>query len=172
MAQRGSHPTRRRGGRSPAGGARRWLGRGLALALLASGAALALPPGLPEALDDYPTWLRINIDKVLENPSGAHPQPKDVYVSLGADELLGGDGDYRLPFPEGTRFVKERFDPGALQVDRVYLMTKRDGAWVYAFYDRTPEGAFSGQELGTENFCASCHAGADSDFVFTRFARR
>ena len=143
----------------------------LALTLVA-GVALALAPGLPDTLDGYWTWTRLNVDRVLENPSGAHPQPKDVYLSLSSAERLDGDA-LRLPFPDGTRVVKERGDPDELLVDRIYLMEKVDGRWLYSFYDRQADGGFGGQELGADNFCSGCHAGAsDTDFVFTEYQRR
>ena len=141
--------------------------------LLLLGSAVAIAPGLPEAIDGYLTWTRLNADPVLENPSGAHPQPKDVYINLETDDLLVDGDAYALPFPDGTLLIKERNDPDALLVDRVYLMAKRGGAWSYSFYDRQSDGSFAGQELGTENFCSACHQGAAAtDFVFTRYQRR
>jgi hypothetical protein len=143
----------------------------LALTLV-TGVALALSPGLPDTLDDYWSWTRLNVDRVLENPSGAHPQPKDVYISLEGDALLDGDA-LRLPFPDGTLVVKERGDPDTLVVDRIYLMERVDGRWLYSFYDRQADGGFSGQQLGADNFCSGCHAGAaETDFVFTEYQRR
>lgn len=145
----------------------------LLLALALGGIALAIAPGLPEAIDGYWSWTRLNIDRVFDNPSGAHPQPKDIYISLAGSDLLSADGTMRLPFPDGTRIVKERGDPEALRVDRVYLMEKVDGAWNYSFYDLQADGGFSGQQLGSDNFCSGCHLGAaDTDFVFTTYRRR
>lgn len=140
--------------------------------LLCCGVALALAPGLPDAIDGYWNWTRLNIDRVLENPSGAHPQPKDVYISLAGSELLDESGELRLPYPDGTRIVKERSDPEALLVDRIYLMEKSGGTWLYSFYDRQADGGFSGQQLGSDNFCSGCHVGADGDFVYTPYERR
>lgn len=143
------------------------------LTLLLTCGALALAPGLPDAIDNYWSWTRLNLERVLDNPSGAHPQPKDVYVSLAGSDLLDAAGTLRLPFPDGTRIVKERSDPEALQVDRIYLMEKIDGSWSYSFFDRQPDGSFSGQQLGSDNFCSGCHLGAsDSDYVFTPYQRR
>ncbi len=141
--------------------------------LLLFGFALAIAPGLPEALDNYYSWTRLNADKVLDNPSGAHPQPKDVYVNLDTDTLLEDGNNFALPFPDGTLVIKERNDAEQLLVDRIYLMEKRDGVWHYSFFDRQPDGSFSGREMGSENFCSNCHQGAaDTDFVFTRYQLR
>ena len=145
----------------------------MTIALGVAGLAFALAPGLPNLIEGYFGWTRLNADTVLDNPSGAHPQPKDVYINLSPEVLLAEDGSYNTPFADGTLVIKERNDAERLMVDRIYLMEKRGGVWHYSFYDRQPDGGFSGQELGTENFCSGCHAeAADSDFVFTRYQRR
>lgn len=147
--------------------------RTVAFGLVLMGGALVLAQGVPAALDGYMTWLRLNADTVTENPSGAHPQPKNVYVNLEPSELLAPDGSFVAPFPDGTIVVKERLDPEALWVDRIYVMEKVEGAWSYGFYDRTADGTFAGQDLGTDNFCSGCHQGASgTDFVFTTYDRR
>lgn len=135
--------------------------------------AMAQPAGVPGAIADYWEWTRLNIDRVNENPSGAHPQPKDIYVNLAVADLIGADGAPITPFPEGTIIVKERNDANRLLVDRLYTMEKTDGDWIYAFYDRQADGSFVGQSFGAApNLCAGCHEAADTDFVFTQFERR
>jgi hypothetical protein len=147
--------------------------KGVLLALTLGGLALALVPGLPEALDNYQGWTRLNPNRVTENPSGAHPASKDIYINLEPDAFLGADGSYRLPFADGTRIVKERSDTARLLVARLYLMEKEAGRWRYGVFDRREDGSFVGQDLGTNNFCHACHGGAsERDFVFTEYARR
>lgn len=137
------------------------------------GVAVALAPGLPVSITDYPNWTRLNIDRVTANPTGAHPQSKDVYVNLDVDVLLDDGGGYALPFPDGTVLVKERNDIVRLLADRLYVMEKQGARWEYAFYDRQADGSFGASELGADNFCHGCHTGARAtDFVFTPFERR
>jgi hypothetical protein len=148
----------------------------LTASLALFGLALALAPGLPETLEGYQNWTRLNVNRVTDNPSGAHPQSKDIYVNLGADEidaLIHEDGSFQIPFPDGSVLVKERNDVGRLLVDRVYVMEKIEGRWHYSVFDRQEDGGFTGQSLGADNFCQACHAGAQaSDFVFTEYERR
>lgn len=145
----------------------------LGLAVIATTVSVAQPTGLPDSITDYWGWTRLNINRFDDNPSGAHPQPKDVYINLSPADFLAADGTTRLPFPDGTVVVKERNDPKELLVDRLYVMERIDGAWNYSFYDRESGSTFGGRELGTDNFCANCHQGAEEDdYVFTRFQRR
>ncbi len=143
--------------------------------LMVTGLAFAVTPGLPEVLDDYYSWTRLNINKVIDNPSGVHPPAKDIYVNLDhmTLSLLAREGGGWNPFPDGALVLKERNDPESRMVDRLYLMEKRDGVWHYSLYDRQPDGGFAGQDLGTENMCSGCHAGAaDNDFVFNLYQSR
>jgi len=141
-------------------------------AALATTVAIAQPSGLPDVITDYWSWSRLNIDRFTDNLTGAHPQPKDVYINLDPNDFRA-DGQTILPFPDGTVVVKERNDADELLVDRLYVMEKVAGAWAYSVYDREGTSAFSGRELGTDNFCSSCHEGvADEDYVFTRFETR
>jgi hypothetical protein len=141
--------------------------------VIATTVSLAQPAGLPVSIADYWSWIRLNINRYTDNPTGAHPQPKDVYINLNPADFLAGDGTTKLPFTDGTVVVKERNDPDELLVDRLYMMEKIDGAWNYSFFDRQSSSTFDGQELGTDNFCANCHQGAEQDdFVFTQFQTR
>lgn len=145
----------------------------LGAVVAATTVSLAQPNGLPGAMNEYWSWDRLNINRYTDNPTGAHPQPKDVYINLDPADFLADDGTTKLPFPDGTVVVKERNDPDALFVDRLYMMEKIDGTWNYSFYDRQSDTAFDGQELGTDNFCANCHQGAEQDdFVFTQYQTR
>lgn len=143
------------------------------LTALLVGMVLASAPGLPEALAGYQNWTRLNIDRVTENPTGAHPQSKDIYVNLEIDALVFDDGSFQLPFADETFIIKERNDIARLLADRLYVMEKREGQWQYSFYDRQADGSFSAQVLGTDNFCHDCHTGAEAtDYVFTRYRQR
>ena len=145
----------------------------LGAAVIATTVSLAQPAGLPGSITDYWGWTRLNINRYTDNPSGAHPQPKDVYINLNPTDFLAADGTTKLPFPDATVVIKERNDPEELLVDRLYMMEKIDGVWNYSFYDRQDRGTFVGRELGTANFCANCHQGAEeNDFVFTQFQTR
>ncbi len=145
----------------------------LGAAVLATSVAVAQPTGLPGSINDYWSWARLNIDRFADNFSGAHPQPKDVYINLDPADFVNDDGTMKLPFPDGTVVIKERNDADELLVDRLYVMEKASGIWSYSFFDRQSTTAFGGQELGIENFCSSCHQqAADDDFVFTRFETR
>jgi len=150
--------------------------KALPLALVGAVAAplvLAQPAGVPDEIADYWDWTRLNIDRFTENTTGAHPQPKDVYVNLEPADLVDAAGAAIVPFPDGTIIVKERNDRDALLVDRLYTMEKVDGTWIYAFYDRQGDGSFSGRSFGAApNLCADCHQAAEADFVFTPFERR
>jgi hypothetical protein len=144
----------------------------ISFALVAS-IALAVAPGLPANLEGYQNWIRLNIDRVTEDPSGAHPPSKDVYINLAPEDFLAQNGSFDLPFPEGTLVIKERNDTTRLLVDRIYVMEKVEGAWEYSFFDREDDGSFTAQMLGADNFCRECHAGAkDTDYVFTSYQTR
>ena len=135
--------------------------------------ALAQPAGVPAAVADYWSWTRLNIDRFTENTTGAHPQPKDVYINLEPADFVGLDGVAATPFPEGTVIVKERNDPDELLVDRLYVMEKTDGTWLYSFYDRQPDGTFTGQSFSAApNLCSNCHQAAPTDYVFVQYQRR
>lgn len=134
--------------------------------------ALAQPAGLPDSIRDYWSWTRLNLQVITANETGAHPQPKDVYINLDTSEFIGASGMTITPFPSGTIVVKERFDPETLMVDRLYMMEKVDGAWIYRFFDRQPDGTFAGQDLGADNFCRACHQNAPTDYVFVEYQRR
>jgi hypothetical protein len=141
--------------------------------MIATTVSLAQPTGLPGSMADYWSWIRLNINRYTDNPTGAHPQPKDVYINRDPADFLAADGSTILPFADGTVVIKERNDPDTLSVDRLYMMEKINGAWNYSFYDRQSGEAFSGKELGTANFCANCHQDAEQDdFVFTQFQTR
>ena len=150
--------------------------RGTVVALLAgllsATLAVAQPAGLPQAIRDYWSWTRLNADVITTNVTGAHPQPKDVYINLATSAFIGAGGRTITPFPNGTIVVKERRNAGTMMVDRVYMMEKIAGAWTYRFFDRQPDGTFVGQDLGTENFCRNCHRNAETDFVFIQYERR
>jgi hypothetical protein len=144
-----------------------------AAALVAIPLALAQPAGVPAAVANYWSWTRLNIDRFTDNTTGAHPQPKDVYINLEPADFLGPDGVAATPFPEGTVIVKERNDPDELLVDRLYVMEKADGTWLYSFYDRQADGAFVGQGFGAApNLCSNCHQAAPTDYVFVQYQRR
>jgi hypothetical protein len=144
-----------------------------AAGLVAIPLALAQPAGIPAAIADYWSWTRLNIDRFTENTTGAHPQPKDVYINLDPADFLGADGVAATPFPEGTIIVKERNDPDELLVDRLYVMEKADGTWLYSFYDRQADGTFAGQSFGAApNLCSDCHQAAPTDFVFVQYQHR
>src|SRR5687768_1940983 len=98
--------------------------------------ALAQPAGLPDSIRDYWSWIRLNLQVITANETGAHPQPKDVYINLDTSDFIGAGGMTITPFPNGTIVVKERFDPETLMVDRLYMMEKTGGAWTYRFFDR------------------------------------
>ena len=135
--------------------------------------AFAQPAGVPAAIADYWSWTRLNIDRYTDNPTGAHPQPKDVYINLDPADFVGADGVAMVPFPEGTIIVKERTDADALLVDRLYVMEKTDNAWLYSFYDRQADGTFTGRDFGAApNLCSDCHQAAPTDFVFVQYERR
>ncbi len=141
--------------------------------LVATTVVVAQPAGVPERIADYWNWTRLNIDRFTDNSTGAHPQPKDVYISLEPTEFIAEGGATVTPFPDGTMIVKERNEPDALLVDRLYLMEKVEGAWVYSFYDRQNDGSFTGQSFGqAPNLCSDCHQGAPTDSVFVQFERR
>ncbi len=138
--------------------------------IVASSIAIAQPAGVPDTIADYWDWTRLNIDRFTENSTGAHPQPKDVYVNLDVADILAAANGV---FPEGTVVVKERNDPDALLVDRLYAMEKVDGSWIYSFYDRQSDGSFAGQSFGAaSNLCSNCHQAAPTDFVFVQLERR
>ncbi len=149
------------------------LGIGIVVAaLVAVPLALAQPAGVPATISDYWSWTRLNIDRSTDNPTGAHPQSKDIYINLDPAEIIGAGGQPNVPYPDGTIVVKERNDGRRLLVDRLYMMEKAGGEWVYRVFDRQADGSFRGQDYGTRNFCRDCHAAAPTDFVFVQFERR
>ena len=143
------------------------------LAIVAVPLAVAQPAGVPSAIADYWSWTRFNIDRFTDNTTGAHPQPKDGYINLDPGDFVGPDGVATVPFPEGTIVVKERNDADELLVDRLYLMQKLDGAWLYSFYNRQADGSFTGRDFGAApNLCSDCHQAAPTDFVFVQYEHR
>ncbi len=142
-------------------------------AVLAAPIALAQPAGVPAEIADYWSWTRLNVDRFTENTTGAHPQPKDVYINLEPADFVGTDGVAMTPFPDGTIIIKERNDADQLLVDRLYMMEKSDGAWIYSVFDRLADGGFSERSFGAApNLCSECHQAAPTDFVFVQFERR
>lgn len=135
--------------------------------------AIAQPAGIPAEIAGYWSWTRLNIDRFMENTTGAHPQPKDVYINLAAEDLVGANGVAVSPFPEGTIIIKERNDADQLLVDRLYMMEKVDGTWIYSFFDRQVDGTFVSRSFGAApNLCSDCHQNAPTDFVFVQYERR
>jgi len=141
--------------------------------LLFAGAVLGQVSSLAENIRNYASWTRVNVNKV--NTAGAHALGKDVYVNLTPDRLLGANGNYKLPFGQGTIFVKERVDPQSLQVTNVWVMQKRSntaGDWAWAAYERKGD-TFQGGALANPAMCVDCHRQASaSDQVFTPWGRR
>lgn len=151
----------------------RHIGLAAAAAILLAPIAMAQPAGVPGEIADYWSWTRLNIDRFTENTTGAHPQPKDVYINLDPTEFVGPDGVAATPFPNGTIVIKERNDAAQLLVDRLYMMEKVDGNWIYSFFDRQADGSFSSRSFGAApNLCSDCHQAAPTDFVFVQFEHR
>ncbi|GIW24374.1 cytochrome P460 family protein [Meiothermus sp.] len=149
---------------------KKWM---MLIGLLFIGVVLAQVTSLAENIRGYASWTRVNVNKI--NTAGAHPLGKDVYVNLAPDRLLGSNGNYRLPFAQGTIFVKERVDPSSLQVTNVWVMQKRSNNasdWAWAAYERKGE-AFQGGALADPAMCVGCHQQASAtDLVFTPWGRR
>lgn len=144
------------------------------LVLMLAGLALrvALAAALPTNLDGYWNWTRLNADKLLTNSAGVHPNPKDVYVNIKADQLVDDAGKFK-PFPDGTIVVKERFDPPIMAVGRVYFMEKVKGEWTWGFYDRQQDGSYKGGKLENAGICINCHTNAKAtEWVFTPYQKR
>ncbi|WP_018466346.1 cytochrome P460 family protein [Calidithermus timidus] len=143
------------------------------LLVLATGMVLAKVAGLPDKLQGYHGWVRVNIGKVTS--AGAHPAAKDVYVNIGLDRLLTADGKYRVPLAAGVIFVKERMDPDTLTVTTLYVMEKksaREGDWEWSVFEREGNG-FKGGVLANPAMCVGCHQEAKaSDWVYTQVAKR
>jgi hypothetical protein len=146
---------------------------GLLILILLVGLVFALTPGLPQGLDGYPNWVRFNLNRVTDNPTGVHPQSKDIYISTDPSEYMNSEGRLSSALPDGTIIVKERNDVEQLLVDRVYVMEKVAGEWAYSFYDRQADSSFTEQTPPSDTFCMSCHQGAaEHDFVYTEFYLR
>lgn len=149
---------------------KKWM---MVLGLLFVGVVVAQVAGLAENIRAYASWTRVNVNKI--NSAGAHPLGKDVYVNLAPDRLLGANGNYNLPFAQGTIFVKERVDPQTLQVTHIWVMQKRSnnaGDWAWAAYERK-DNAFQGGALSNPAMCVDCHRQASAtDQVFTQWGRR
>jgi hypothetical protein len=143
------------------------------LLVLAAGMVLAKIAGLPDKLQGYHGWVRVNIGKVTA--TGAHSAVKDVYVNTSLAGLLAADGKYRVPFASGVIFVKERMDPDTLSVTTLYVMEKKsakEGDWEWSVFEREGNG-FKGGVLANPAMCVGCHQQAkDSDWVYTQVAKR
>ena len=141
--------------------------------IIAASIAMAQPAGVPQSIADYWDWTRLNIGRFTDNTTGAHPQPKDVYINLLPADFTDAAGATITPFPEGTIIIKERNDSNRLLVDRLYMMEKTAGGWSYSFFDRQADGSFAGQSFGLgPNVCSGCHQGAPTDFVFVQYETR
>lgn len=142
----------------------------LLLVLALSGVALA---ALPAPVEGYWNWTRLNVNKILDNATGAHPNPKDVYANLKPEQLADASGKPKLPYPDGTVIVKERFDPQIMAVGRVYYMQKTRGAWSWGVLDRQSNGSYTGGRLGNPALCVNCHTDAKAtDWSFTTYQKR
>ena len=143
---------------------------GLASLVTLLSLVFAIAPGVPEALEEYQNWTRFNIDRITENPTGAHPQSKDVYINVDPSASINEEGRLSEALADGTIIVKERNDTEQLFVDRLYIMEKVNGVWDYSFFDRQQDGSFAKQTPLSDTFCMACHQGAaQHDFVYTVF---
>lgn len=133
--------------------------------------------GLPEGISNYRSWLKVNKNVLIPNPSTGHPGYKDVYINKLKEEILDSEGNYLLPFEEETVIVKEsRKSKGRskkriseLTVMRKSLSNENTGGWDFSMY-KNVRGKFKQQAIDPVTNCFLCHQRAqNTDFVFTKF---
>jgi hypothetical protein len=124
-----------------------------------------LEPGLPEIIEGYQGWPKLNAAPIPPNPDGdAHLGEKEVFAS----EPAGPDGVY----PDRAIIVKEAVRPDADFLGLVAIMRKEQGAdpahndWVFDEYTRSSADA-PFELTAADDVCWSCHMGAaQTDYVW------
>ena len=135
-----------------------------------------LIPGLPEDIDGYRKWTRLN--KKIIKPTSADPHRgfKRVYVNKNKSELIDSNNNLIFPYPDGTIIVKEvrKTRKKKSKISLIAIMHKQagnesTGGWDFIEYSRSSKKSFSPISFSKES-CYSCHQGAsDSDAVWTKF---
>ena len=132
--------------------------------------------GVPEAVHEYKTWLKMNADTIPFEEGDAHQGSKEIYVNMALSDLVA-DGEQQFPFPDGTIIVKEGIAPDTDYIGFIAIMTKTAGAvpdhndWVFEKYSRdSADDDFTllGQGPPNGEGCVGCHVNAaDTDYAFT-----
>lgn len=135
-----------------------------------------LPSGLPEDINSYRKWTRLNKKLIGPKPSDPHRGFKRIYINKLANELTDSSMNLVFPYPEGTIIVKEvrKTKNKKSKIVLVSIMRKQTGnestgGWDFIEFSRNSDSSFSKINFSKES-CYACHQGAsDSDSVWTKF---
>ena len=133
--------------------------------------------GLPEDINGYQKWTRLN-KKIIKPRSGdPHRGFKREYVNRLKNDLVDSTGNLIFPFPEGTIVVKD-VRKTAKKNSRLVLLSimrklpgnETTGGWDFIEYTKSSsDDSFIPINFPKES-CYACHKGAsDSDSVWTKF---
>lgn len=133
--------------------------------------------GLPEEIRNYRSWLKVNKNALVPNPSTGHPGYKDVYINKLKEEILDSEENYLLPFEEEIVIVKEsrkKQTRSKRSIQELTTMRKTNinqetGNWEFKMFTKMGR-SFREVEINPITNCFSCHQRAqNTDFVFTKF---
>lgn len=147
------------------------------LTLLLKAISQNLPSGLPEDINGYNKWTRLNKKIIGPKASDPHKGFKREYINRTKSELADSRKKLIFPFFEGTIVVKEvrATRKKNSRITLVSIMRKlpgneTTGGWDFIEYTRSSsDNSFIPLNFSKES-CYSCHQGAsNTDAVWTRF---
>ncbi len=132
--------------------------------------------GLPEDIDGYNKWIRLNKKIIRPRAGDPHRGFKRVYVNKTKKELVTGK-KLNFPYKDGTIIVKEVRE-ASKQNSKIVLISimrklpgnESTGGWDFIEYTRSSQDDSFIPLQFPQEACYSCHQGAsNSDSVWTKF---
>ena len=136
-----------------------------------------LPLGLPEDINGYKKWTRLNKKVIGPRQADPHHGFKREYVNRLKNEFVNSQGNLIFPYKEGTIVVKEvraTAKPNS-KIVLISIMRKQSGnettgGWDFIEYSRSSSDNSFVPINFPKDSCYACHMGAsDSDSVWTKF---
>lgn len=138
-----------------------------------------LMQGLPNDIDEYRKWTRLNKKIIQPRSADPHRGFKRVYINRLKNELVDSIRNLVFPYKEGTIIVKEvratkktKSKIVLISIMRKLPGNETTGGWDFIEYTRSSsDNSFIPLNFPKES-CYACHQGAsDSDSVWTKFDR-
>ena len=135
-----------------------------------------LPEGLPEDINGYTKWTKLNKRIIKPRSADPHRGFKRIYINQEKNKISDSNKNLIFPYPEGTIIVKEvrqtrrpKSNIVLVSIMRKLPRNETTGGWDFIEYVKAADGSFSPLNFPKES-CFSCHQGAsNSDSVWTRF---